>query len=67
LREDCGLLRATEPGDQSALREIYHKLAEAREIAEGLEEGTIGVIDAAKDHVCREFVAATEIWDGMLE
>jgi hypothetical protein len=49
------------------LRQIYHKLAEAREIAEGLQEGTIEIIDAAKDHVCREFVAATEIWDGMLE
>ena len=49
------------------LREIYHKLAEAREIAEGLQEGTIEVIDAAKDHVVREFVAATKIWDGRLE
>jgi hypothetical protein len=43
------------------LREIYGKLAEAREIAEGLQEGTIGVIDAAKDHVRRELEAATEI------
>jgi hypothetical protein len=43
------------------LREIYGKLAEAREIAEGLQEGTLGVIDAAKDHVRRELEAATEI------
>jgi hypothetical protein len=45
------------------LREIYGKLAEAREIAEGLQEDTIGIIDAAKDHVGRELEAATEIWN----
>lgn len=45
------------------LREIYGMLAEAREIAEGLQEWTIGVIDAAKDHVRRELVAATETWN----